>query len=540
MKKTIYKYLILIPAVSLMTACNESEFLSLNNPNNQTEEVFWVDEAGVQNAMATVYSPIRSQMYGYYSAMTGFQNMNIRADDTWAIPDDPESWTIGTFINTPNTDRYDYSSLYRCIQRANVLLSKIQNVKMDESKKKELIAEARFLRGFTYFLLEINYERVPLRTEPSNESTDHIMKESASPENIWKQIEEDLRAAKDGLPITRPSNEAGRVTKGAAIAHLGKAYIFQKKYAEGEAELKTIMQSPYTYDLVENPDDNFTEFTEMNKESVFEIVYDGRYGNGSWGAESATSTQGCVLPNFFGPEGSGGWFKIMPAAAIVDNFVKELRPAGSDTKYDKRMYTSFYWKYSDYKDVVADRTWFGGKNFDKIWSDVEGKRLKGQPVFSQLEGQPGRFLLRKFTNFYLDTPSANSMYDQKNQNNNLRVMRFAEVLLLHAEACIKTNKLADAANDLKRIRNRAGLVEKNWSGAEELWTEMEHQKFLELFFEGQRFFDLKRWYTYDQMKAIFIKNKKQGAENFLPKHFWLPIPQGELNTNTKISQHPLW
>lgn len=540
MKKTIYKYLILLPAMALATACNESEFLSLNNPNNQTEDVYWVDEAGVQGAMATVYSPIRSQMYGYFGAMTGFQNMNIRADDTWAIPDDPESWTIGTFINTPNTDRYDYANLYRCIQRANVLLSKINLVKMDELKKKELIAEARFLRGFAYFLLEINYERVPLRTIPANENSDQIMKESASPEEIWKQIEEDFKVAKDGLPITRPSSEDGRVTKGAAIAHLGKTYIFQKKYTEGEAELKIIMQSPYTYDLVENPDDNFTEFTEMNKESVFEIVYDGRYGNGSWGAEGATSTQGCVLPNFFGPEGSGGWFKIMPSTAIVDNFIKELRPTGSETKYDKRMYTSFYWKHSDYNDVVADQTWFGGKTFDKIWADVEGKRLKGQPSFSDLEGKPGRFLLKKFTNFYLDTPSANSMYDQKNQNNNVRIMRFAEVLLLHAEACIKTNKLSEAANDLKRIRQRAGLADKSWTGAEELWAEMEHQKFLELFFEGQRFFDLKRWYTYDQMKAIFIKNKKQGAENFLQKHFWLPIPQGELNTNTRIKQHPLW
>ncbi len=540
MKRKIYKYLALIPGIMLMTACNESDFLNLNNPNNQTEEVYWVDEAGVQKAMATVYSPIRAQMYGYYGAFTGFQNMNIRADDTWAIPDDPESWQIGTFINTPNTDRYDYSTMYKCIQRANVLLSKIEKVTMDANKKKELIAEAKFLRGFTYFLLEINYEKVPLKLIPSNESSDEIMKPSASAAEIWKQIESDLKDAKDGLPITRPSNEAGRVTKGAAIAHLGKAYIFQGKYAEGEAELKTIMQSPYTYDLVDNTDDNFTEFTELNKESVFEIVYDGRFGSGSWGDEGATSTQGNVLPNFFGPEGSGGWFKIMPTAYMVDEFVKELRPTGADTKYDKRMYTSLYWKYSDFGDVVSDKTWFAGKNFDKLWADTKGKRDKGMPDFSEINGVKGRFLLRKFTNFYIDTDGANSMYDQKNQNNNLRVMRFAEVLLLHAEACIKTNKLTDAANDLTRIRNRAGLAAKSWANADELWKEMEHQKLLELFFEGHRFFDLKRWYTYDQMKALFIQNNKQGAENFLPKHFWLPIPQGELNTNTKITQHPLW
>lgn len=119
-------------------------------------------------------------------------------------------------------------------------------------------------------------------------------------------------------------------------------------------------------------------------------------------------------------------------------------------------------------------------------------------------------------------------------------MRFAEVLLLHAEACIKTNKLAEAAADLTRIRDRAGLAKKTWNGADELWEEMVHQNELEFFFEGHRFFDLKRWYSYEEMKQIFVKNKKQGAENFQPKHFYLPIPQNELNTNEAIEQHPMW
>ena len=119
-------------------------------------------------------------------------------------------------------------------------------------------------------------------------------------------------------------------------------------------------------------------------------------------------------------------------------------------------------------------------------------------------------------------------------------MRFAEVLLLHAEASIKTNKFTEAANDLTRIRDRAGLAKKTWSGEADLWQEMIRQNELEFFFEGHRFFDLKRFYTYAEMKQILVNNKKQGAENFQPKHFYLPIPQGEINTNTSIDQHPLW
>lgn len=540
MKITIKK-LAIVPMMALaLTACNESDFLDLKNPNNKVDDTYWVSEANAQAAIATVYSPIRGQMYGYFGGYSGFHTMN-RADDTWFIlGEEVHNWEPATYTNTANTAESDFGRLYNGVQRANVVLRKIVNVPMDESKKNELIGEARFLRGYSYFLLVTNFGDVPLRLVPTDESSDETMKPSSPEADIWKQVEEDFQVAKEYLPMTRPSTEAGRVTKGTAIAYLGKTYIYRQKYAEGEAELKTIMQSPYTYDLVEKYEDNFTENTELNKESIFELVYDGSYGSGTWGSEEATSTQGMVLANFVGPQGTGGWFKWMPTASIVADFIAEERPEGSDTKFDKRMYTSFFWKHSDYKDVIPDGQWFGDMPFDSIWSACSTKRLRGEPEFPAIEGKQGRFLIKKFTNFYNNEPDANSMYNQKNQNNNLRVMRFSEVLLLHAEACIKLGKLNEAAEDLTRIRDRAGLAKKSWKGADDLWEEMVKQNELEFFFEGHRFFDLKRWYPYDQMKNILVKNKKQGAENFQPKHYYLPIPQNELNTNTAIQQHPLW
>lgn len=539
--KVNIKQLALVPMMALaLTACNESDFLDLKNPNNKVDDTYWVSEANVQAAMATVYSPIRGQMYGYFGGYSGFHTIN-RADDTWFIlGEEVHNWEPATYTNTANTAESDFGRLYNGVQRANVVLRKIVDVPMDESKKNELIGEARFLRGFSYFLLATNFGDVPLRLIPTDESSDEMMKPSSPEADIWKQVEEDFQVAKEYLPVARPATEAGRVTKGTAIAYLGKTYVYLQKYAEGEAELGTIMKSPYTYDLVEKYEDNFTEYTELNQESIFELVYDGSYGSGTWGSEEATSTQGMVLANFVGPQGTGGWFKWMPTASIVADFIAEERPAGSDTKFDKRMYTSFFWKHSDYKDVRADEQWFGDMPFDSIWSACSTKRLRGEPEFPAIEGNPGRFLIKKFTNFYNNEADANSMYNQKNQNNNLRVMRFSEVLLLHAEACIKLGKLSEAANDLTRIRDRAGLAKKTWKGADDLWEEMVKQNELEFFFEGHRFFDLKRWYTYDQMKQILIRNKKQGAENFQPKHYYLPIPQNELNTNTAIQQHPLW
>lgn len=541
MKTNILKKLVLVPAAVLaMTGCNESDFLSFTNPNEYVEDTYWSSEANAQAAMATIYSPIRSQMYGYFGGYTGWHTMN-RADDTWFIlGEEAHNWQPATFTNTPNTAESDFGRIYNTINRANVLLNNIHKVNMDQTKMNELIGEASFLRGYAYFLLVTNFGDVPLRLVSAAESLEETMKPSSPEADIWKQVEADFKTAKEYLPITRPSDEAGRVTKGTAIAYLGKTYNYLKRYEEGEAELKTIMQSPYTYDLTENFEDNFTEYTELNKESIFELVYEGKYGSGTWGAEGPNDTQGWVIPNFAGPQGTGGWFKWMPTASIVDDFIVEERPAGSDTRFDKRMYTSFFWKHSDYETTVEDGAWFGDMSFDEIWEACATKRLRGEPDYPIISGKPGRFLIKKFTNFYKNEAEANSMYNQANQNNNLRVMRFAEVLLLHAEACIKTNKLAEAAADLTRIRDRAGLAKKTWNGADELWEEMVHQNELEFFFEGHRFFDLKRWYSYEEMKQIFVKNKKQGAENFQPKHFYLPIPQNELNTNEAIEQHPMW
>ena len=541
MKTNILKKLVLVPAAVLaMTGCNESDFLSFTNPNEYVEDTYWSSEANAQAAMATIYSPIRSQMYGYFGGYTGWHTMN-RADDTWFIlGEEAHNWQPATFTNTPNTAESDFGRIYNTINRANVLLNNIHKVNMDQTKMNELIGEASFLRGYAYFLLVTNFGDVPLRLVSAAESLEETMKPSSPEAAIWKQVEADFKTAKEYLPITRPSDEAGRVTKGTAIAYLGKTYNYLKRYEEGEAELKTIMQSPYTYDLTENFEDNFTEYTELNKESIFELVYEGKYGSGTWGAEGPNDTQGWVIPNFAGPQGTGGWFKWMPTASIVDDFIVEERPAGSDTRFDKRMYTSFFWKHSDYETTVEDGAWFGDMSFDEIWEACATKRLRGEPDYPTISGKPGRFLIKKFTNFYKNEAEANSMYNQANQNNNLRVMRFAEVLLLHAEACIKTNKLAEAAADLTRIRDRAGLAKKTWNGADELWEEMVHQNELEFFFEGHRFFDLKRWYSYEEMKQIFVKNKKQGAENFQPKHFYLPIPQNELNTNEAIEQHPMW
>ncbi len=535
----------MIPVLLLsLTGCGDS-FLDLRNPNEATDETYWTKEENAYKALGSLYTPLARKMYGYFGAHTGFQLMNTRTDDTFTIPaEEAQIWMICNFTNiSSNLFVSDvYEPLYAGINRTNKFLAKIGETPMDDDTKQIWIGEAKFIRAIHYHLIAVNFGYAPLRLIPVSDDENEINKEGATEEQLWAQVESDLKDAIASLPVTHSGNESGRATKGAAIAYLGKSYIYQGKYKEAEEQLSIIMKAPYTYELVDNPDDNFSQYTEFNKESIFEINYDSSFGGtGSWGHEEDSESLGCVYPNFFGPEGTGGWFKYLPSAALVEAFVAEERPANSDTKFDKRMYTSLYFKHSDYNDVKEDETWYGGMSFDDIWKGCyEMKIIREDPGYPDVEGKPGRFLLKKFTNFFLDRADANSMYTTGNGDNNLRIMRFAEVLLLHAEACIKLNKLDEAAADLHRIRDRAGLARKTWANADELWKEMEHQKFLEMFFEGQRFLDLRRWYTTDEMKAILKKNGHRGADNYQEKYGYYPIPESEIFTNTKLEQNPLW
>jgi len=544
MNSLIKKYTAIAVLGLSLTGCKK-DFLDKFNPNFTVEETFWQTEADAVGAIPTIYSPIRSQMDGYYGAWSGYQMMN-RADDMWMLAGEgTEGPTFYVhFLNTATSPTDQFGNLFTGVSRANTFLKNIGRVSMDEAKKKELIGEASFLRGMYYFLLAANYGDVPLRLLPASEEGE-LNKPSSPEADIWKQVIADFRVAKDGLPVSRPDNEEGRVTKGAAIAYLGKALVYTKQYSEAETELSVLLSAPYSYDLVDF-EDNFKETTKFNKESVFELAYNVYLGGGGrWGGDEPNGYLGFVLPNFCGPAGSGAWFKLVPGISIVRDFVSEERPTGSDTRFDKRMYTSFFWKYSDYETGLTDGKWFGDHDFDYFWQEGQGKWIMNPgldytDINTAAGKKPGRFLIKKYTNFYINKEGSNSHYDNANCNNNLRIIRFAEVLLLHAEACAQNGNTAAAAADLKRIRDRAGLANKTWSGKDELMAEIIKQNELEFFFEGHRFFDLKRWYTPAEMKQILVNNKQQGAENFQPKHYYLPIPQSELNTNTGIQQHPLW
>lgn len=563
MKKNWLSYIFVSVLLSgALTSCSES-FLDLKDPNNFTNDNFWRDKADAESALAAAYSPIKYQMYGYYGAFDGWLNLNSRGDDIFTILNEEASmWDIANFQNSATTGNDPYGSLYSGIQRANIVLRYIDDIPataITESDRSMIKGEVLTLRAYQYFLLVTNYGPVPLRLIPSNE--DEPNKPAASEEEIWLRIETDLKAAINdyNLPSSRPSEQKGRIEKGTAMAMLGKVYATQHKYDAARDILKELIDTSYDhfgqntgkrYRLMENFAHNFTTEFENNAESLFELQYSSD-GNSSWDNESGINL-GSSLAQFIGPAISGGWAKLMPSAFLVSEFTKETRgtdATAADSKYDKRIYASLFFVPGEYGDWVTEENgWYNGEFYggiftmDDLWNGNSSKMAGGAPIFnvSQSSGaQLGKFLLKKYTAYYLRSRSADSMGNKDGKANNVRVMRFAEVLLLYAEACEKTAQTAQANWALNEIRQRAGLPEKTYAHSE-LMNEIEHQCLLEFFGEGLRFESMKRWFTTPQMLMKFRENDKQGAANFKEKHKFYPIPSGELNNNSAMRQNRLW
>jgi len=545
MKKS-FKY---ISALTLVLAsavgCNEKDFLKQTDPNKITDATFWKDESSVNQALAATYSPIRSSLYGYWGSFAGIQDINALGDDVFTLPgEEAGTWAVATFSNDENNGDLGgiFSNIYQCIHRANLLLANIDKVKMDDSKRGLYIAEAKFLRGLCYYLLAANWGDVPVRTTPL-ETTDGYDTPCSPKEKVWAQVVTDLTDAIAGLPVKRDPKEQGRATSGAAVAYLGKAYMFMEDYQKAEATFDVLTKSPYAYDLVDNYEDNFTDKNEYNVESVFEWTFaplGDQYG--AWNTETPNSPMYNYLPQFIGPPAGGGWFKYVPSNYLVNEFVKEKRPAGSDTKFDKRMYASLMWKHSSLGE--KDTTWYDGKTFDELWNSALSKTVRLYPDVPLDTTTNGRFLIKKGTSAWRNVANADNYWGPTPSTANYRVLRFAEILLLRAEAATQNSNTGKAMGDINRVRRRAGLADKTaieLTGKDQLLAEIDHQKLLELFFEQNRVYDLRRWNKNAATMATELKaHQKQGANVFQAKHYVFPIPASELRSNPKATQNSLW
>lgn len=497
------RYITIILSTIFLIACNDE--LDQVNPNGIIKENFWKTEDDVLSGLAATYKVLKDVNNGYWG-VRGVELTNGRGDDFFIRNDVKDLYQLSTFTNnaTTGTPASIFNGAYTGIFRANQVIENTPNAEIADEKKEELIAEAKFLRALNYFHLAINFGSVPIITAVPQEREDYFVKQSPE-EDVWARVETDLKEAKASLPVTYPSEMVGRATKGAAIGYLGKAYLYQGKWPEAENEFKLLAtpegtaQSGFSYDLLPNYGDNFIAEMDNNRESLFEIQNQNVGGSQPWSGENANESQGVTTAQEFAPTEVGGWFEAFPTDKIFDEFQKEKTESGD---FDPRMYASLVWNYP------------GAMFYNRPFSE-----------FSNPFGYKAR--IRKYQNWWNDDEG---IYISEI---NEKALRFADVLLMYAEALTMQGKEAEAYPLVNRIRNRANLTDLPLGMAQdEMIAEIRHQRMIEFFREGLRFYDLKRWKV---LEEEIEDSDKEGREFFdVHQHTYFPIPQDELNTNPNI------
>jgi hypothetical protein len=509
MKKIIISTTILL----FLLSCSEKN-LELTNPNSITTDTYWKTEADLQSALGATYGLLKNVDGGLWG-VRGIELSNGRGDDFFIRNDVSYLYQLSTFTNTPDnaaaTNVWNIS--YRAIFRANQILENIDKVTtLSELAKKAYIAEAKFLRGLNYFILVTNFGEVPLRNNIPKTTEDYFVAKSPKAD-VWKQIIQDFQDAQDGLPYTYPSKWVGRATKGAAIGYLGKAYLYTKDYAKAESTLIQLMLQPYTYKLMTNYGDNFmpAKEKENNQESVFEVQLSDVGGTNPWAGENVNESLGVTTAQEFAPSEVAGWFEVSPTDKLFNEFQVE-KTVSND--FDPRMYATLIWDYP------------GATFYTKPFS-----------AFTLQFGFKSMF--KKYQNYWQANELTGANGGSYTSNNNERAMRFADVLLMLAEAVTMQQRPADAYTYVNTIRARAQLS--NLPGgysATQMMAEIRHQRMLEFAREGIRFYDLKRW---GLLQQEITNSDKVGKQYFTPiKHDHFPIPQSELNANPKMIQSDPW
>jgi tetratricopeptide (TPR) repeat protein len=426
-------------------------------------------------------------------------NIRIWSTDIWAGnsvvgagggTDGIETQDISNFVTA--TDNAAALDIWRGpapgILRCNLVLKNVPGIDMDGTQKNRILGEAYFLRAHYYFILVRLFGDVPLITEPVT-AEDNLRPSRTPKEQVYNQIIDDLKKAIDLLPASYTGANIGRATKGAATGMLAKVYLTLGNYTEAVTYCKQV--TALGYELNANYADNFNPATENSKESLFEVQYYGKTSYSFWDNENQASW----ASTFMGPRNAdfvgGGYGWNQPS----DEFVGQYEPG--DNRKDKTIL---------YEGCPA----FDGKDFKASYSTTG-------------------YNVRKF----LVPKSISPDYDTNPLN--WPVLRYADVLLMEAEALCELNQLNEAVVPLNEVRHRAGLDPQAVTTQADLREKIRKERRIELAFEGHRWFDLIRYDNGQYAQQFF---HSIGKTNFAPKHLLLPIPQREIDANPNLTQNP--
>ncbi|MFW5531701.1 MAG: RagB/SusD family nutrient uptake outer membrane protein [Segatella copri] len=597
MKKTLYSILAVAMGAMSLSSCEDQ--LDIEQKGVTPIENFYKTDADAEAALAAAYEGFMCNVCGRQPDMGGpgiytpFKIiMNMCGDDVLYASGNYGDHEFSGMLNEFRYDaeaevpKFFYSGLYLSIYTCNLVTDYFKDA--DTPVKKRCVAEARVLRAYDYFLLANLWGTPPF--------VDHVLAGDALPYNCDKDPDNPMTHDELILWVAKECEEAAadlserastsdvdgavRVTKGFAWALAGKAYLFAEKYDQAKTALKKVIDSG-KYALVpgERYMDNFHIEGDGNEEKVFEINFEYNAGKDGWSGMIQRSSwmeanawnwrAGNFVKNpanvYCG--GVDGWGGLGVPQWFGDEF---LANDGHSYRFDATL------KHIDdavYGMEYQDPTLNAMTREEKMVSDKVG-------ISDPTQGLYGNSFWLAFKQIMRGPDTGGKAYGDNIRLNNYIIMRYAEVLLNYAEACIQTGDAATAKTYINMIQERAGS---NTISASVDMNVLKKEKSYELWLEGCRWFDILRWndaegiarlkavgsdvpHLFDKMfrqpksddRKVTWENGTEANSRFYTvssseakdkgftvgfqqgKHELFPFPQTVIDKNPNLVQNPGW
>lgn len=510
MKKLIY-----LISILFLASCSE-DYLERGSLTQLAEGNFWQNEKDALLGINGVYEVLQDRvMYsGNLNGVAGIPQHDSFADNTF---NNYKFEGPGNFVEGRADPAYGFflsfwTSLYRGIARANVAIENIARIpdsNISASSRDALVAQAKFLRALFYFNLAVYFEDAPLITSTQT------LEEAYVPKNSYEELRafviSELRAAADALPVSYPPSQFGYATKGAALSLLARFELYNQNYGEVIRLTSEIMS--LGYQLHPSYEQLFTEAGEQSKEIIFSVRFIQDQSNNG---ETFSST-------FLGiPK-----VNVQPMLNLVNSYLCiDGLPISSSPLYNPQ-------KRKENRDPrLGASIYFEGDIFVKYLD----RPFRGNTAT--------KFGLKKYVR---DDQSADGIAPFSPGGQDFYVIRYADVLLMRAEALAESGQLSEVYPLLDQIRTRAGMpTVTNVNGTNlsqsELLNLVRLERRVELAFEGLRFMDVKRL---GEVEAAYARAKADPVGPYNPQYRGrlsevFAIPQSEIDANPNLVQNPVW
>lgn len=579
------KITIILFAILILTGCKEN-LLDTTPYSSVASETMWNTENLTDQGVTGVYAALR------LGIVTGFgSGVELYQMDRYGLIGQAraqEPLMTGTITTTNTNFSLTWQNMYEGIQRANDAIKNIPlKSPVTEAKKARYIAECKFLRAYFYLRLNQMFKGVPIYLEPF--TPDGATKPRATEEQVWNQIIEDLTAAinEPNLPDRYPSGNAsyGHATKGAAYALRGKAYLYLEKWPQAASDFSKVKDAGYS--LFNNYTTLFKAANEQAPEMIFSIQHIGTTGFGSTTqlfCGTRSSFGSCwnnylVSPNlvdlYENIDGTKfNWDSVIPGFSSLTPAEREVYflrnnltaaeitaatnrgakmslylPTGNEARIlqayanrDPRLAANVITPYSTYLGV-----------FNSVNATVTSRwpyRSEGA-LGGDLRTDTQNFFYYMFRKFVYE--GTGETIDRVNGPTDFPIIRYADVLLMWAEALNEQNLVSEAGAKVNEVRGRAGLALLNSSPLTVVTDQtgmrerIRNERRVEFPNEGINFYDEMRWKTWKDKVFAPGNGVKQiwgsVVYSYLFKGDYLynwPIPQEEIERNPALTQNTGW